>query len=142
MSAADHVFCDTSFLVAAFNSRDNDHEACHSSLLRLVQNSTKLHLSWFVFAETTALLRKCGFPVLTDFLTFLSTLNVESTNGEFHLEMIDEYRRWARKSRVSFCDVISYKLAENHSAEMPIATLDAEFRTVFGTTVLSFQVSS
>ena len=132
------LFCDTSFFYACLDHNDTNHERAKELTADAVTSAVAFITTWDIISETITLLRyRLGFRSA---LRFLQVIKPTLTIVEYGQAVRDQaervFRQRGRRSRLSYCDAISFVVVTSLLDDMPCLAFDRDFRAL-GLTVLS-----
>lgn len=122
------TFVDTSALLAALNSEDEDYPRAGSALRFLLESNEPLTSTNYVLVETLALLqRRLGMSAVHTFQwDVVPLLDIEWLDSDVHAKALTAFLQASRR-RLSFVDCTSFEVMRRRNLTRALA-LDGDFK--------------
>lgn len=124
------VYCDTSFLVATINSRDQYHDIAMNIHGQAIIERVIYFTSWDVIDETATLLLVRGHASMArDFVKrVVPCLEIIDVDGAMRKDIVRYFLKFNSGRRVIlFTDVTSYVIVKTKLHGIPILSFDRDF---------------
>ncbi len=129
-------FCDASFLIAIFCTKDSLHIKSINILNRLKEKNPVFYVSWFIVGETLTILRyHYGYSFAEKFSQALNIFNIICPTTMENEKAIVIFNKFGRDKKVSFTDALSYVLIKERLNNIPALSFDKHFKSL-GLTVI------
>ena len=125
------VFSDASFFVALFSKKDSKHKRAIELFKEIKKYRILIHTSWFSISETmTVLLYRYGYSEALAFNNSIDLYKVLNSTGGRYNQAIALFNLFARVSKISFVDALSYILIKEELGGIPALSFDEYFKTL------------
>jgi predicted nucleic acid-binding protein len=127
-----HLFCDTSFFYACFDSRDVNHQRAEDLSAEAAESGSTLYVTWDIISETLTLLRyRRSYRVALTFLSEIKPdLHIVNYGDSVRAEAEQIVRRYGRDHKLSFCDAVSFVVVTTLLDDIPSLVFDEDFRAL------------
>lgn len=132
----DSIFLDTSFIIAYYNSRDENHNKAETIMKKVLNNKNEIIINDYIFDEcaNVLLIRLKNFGKVLEICGDLKKLKIINVN-EFLFEESWEIFKKQNKTRLSFTDSTILSTMKNRKIKN-LVTFDKDFEKILKINIL------